>query len=148
LCSTTTCFCLGFILVLKHILHIIILKIIYDLMSITINMTRISHKPLYFNLLSYNFRNCKNRVFLPFDFTCFNIKICLVTICTNISIFLELFEVFELISFYYSKVLTNYVWPLLHKFLLHKRKLFPYVAKKFLSSYLLLLHVDMVVIQI
>jgi hypothetical protein len=34
--------------VLKHILHIIILKIIYDLMSsVTTNMTRIHHKPFY-----------------------------------------------------------------------------------------------------
>jgi len=59
---------------------------------------------------------------------------------------LGLFEVYELILFYYFVVLTNCVWPLLQKFLLHKPKLLLYVAAKFLSSYLVLLHVDMVII--
>jgi len=74
--------------ILKHILHIIILKIIYDLMSnITANMTRIFHKPLYFNLLSCNLKNYRNMVFLPFDSIGFNIMICPMTICTIHSCF-------------------------------------------------------------
>ncbi len=61
--------------------------------------------------------------------------------------FRELFKVFELILFYYFVVLIDCLWPLLQKFLPHKLKLFLYVVVKFLSSYLLLLHIDMVVIQ-
>jgi hypothetical protein len=75
--------------ILKHILHIIVLRTIYDLMSSdTTNMKRIPHKPLYFNLLSSNLKDFRNMVFLSFDFISFNIMICLVTICTIHSCFL------------------------------------------------------------
>jgi hypothetical protein len=55
---------------------------------VPINMTRIPHKFLYFDLLSGNLRNYKNRFFLPFDFACFNIVLCSMTICTIHSCFL------------------------------------------------------------
>jgi hypothetical protein len=75
--------------VLKHILHIIVLKTIYDLMSsVNTNMIGIPHKPLYFNLLSNNFRDCRKRVFLSFDSISFNIMICFTPICTIHSCFL------------------------------------------------------------
>jgi hypothetical protein len=48
----------------------------------TTNMTRIPHKSLYFNLLNNNLINCKNKVFLSFKSTCFNIMIYPMTICT------------------------------------------------------------------
>jgi hypothetical protein len=61
-------------LIFKHILHASILMTIYDLVSnVTIDVTRISHVSLYFQLLRGNLRNRKNRFFLSFDFTCFNI---------------------------------------------------------------------------
>jgi hypothetical protein len=56
---------------------------------------------------------------------------------------LELSKVSKLILSYYSMVHINYLWPLLHK-----PKLLPYVAKEFLSPYMVLLHVDMVIIHI
>jgi hypothetical protein len=82
--STTNGFFIILIpFVLKHILHVTILMTIYDLVSdVTINMTRILHKFLYFDLLSGNLRNYKNRFFLSFDFACFNIVICSMIVCT------------------------------------------------------------------
>jgi hypothetical protein len=50
--------------------------------SVTTNMTRILHRLLYFNLLNNNLINYMNKVNLSFDSTCFNIMVCLVTICT------------------------------------------------------------------
>jgi hypothetical protein len=78
--------------VFKQILHIIILKIIYDLMScvttFTTDMTRIPHRFLYFDMLINNLRNCRSKVFLSFDFIGFNIMICPMTICIIHSCFL------------------------------------------------------------
>jgi hypothetical protein len=69
--------------VLKHILHVTILRIVYDLMSnVAIDMTRIPHKSLYFDLLSCNLKLYRNKVFLSFESIVFNIMICPVTICT------------------------------------------------------------------
>jgi len=53
--------------VLKHILHVTVLRTIYDLMSNVItNMTRIPHRSLYFDLLNGNFWNYRNIVFFSF----------------------------------------------------------------------------------
>jgi hypothetical protein len=74
--------------VVKHILHVTILMTIYDLVSnVTIDMTRIPHKSLYFHLLSGNVRNYKNRFFLSFDFTRFNIVIFLWQFLQYIHVF-------------------------------------------------------------
>ncbi len=62
----------------------------YDLTSsVTTNMIGIFNRPLYFNLLSNNLRDCRNRVFLSFDFTSFKIMIFLVIIYTIHIYFLE-----------------------------------------------------------
>ncbi len=75
--------------VLKHILHVIVFRTIYNLMSsLTIDMARIPHRSLYSNLSSNNFKNCRNILFLSFDSRCFNIVICLVIVCTLHSYFL------------------------------------------------------------
>ncbi len=75
--------------VLKYILHIIVHRTIYDLMSsVNANIIGIPHKPLYFNLLNSNFRDYRKKVFLSFDSISFNIMICLMTICTIHSCFL------------------------------------------------------------
>ncbi len=42
--------------------------------------------------------------------------------------------------------LTDCLWHLLHKFLLHKQKLLPYVVEEFNYSYMLLLHANMFII--
>jgi len=55
-------------------------------------------------------------------------------------------EVSEQILSYYYVVLIDYLWRLLKKFLLHKPKLFAYVITEFISSHMLLLHANMVVI--
>jgi hypothetical protein len=69
--------------------HVIVLRTVYDLMSsVTIDMTRIFYKFLYFDMLNGNLRNCRNKIFLSFDFTIFNIMICPMTICTIHSCFL------------------------------------------------------------
>jgi hypothetical protein len=131
--TTTYFFCKLHSFILKHIMHIIVLRIIYDLMSsITTNMIRISHMLLYFSLLSCNLRNYINIIFLPFDSISFNIMIFPMTICTMHSYCLLNYLMFsELILSYYYVVLTDYLWPLLHKVLFHKPKLLPYAAKKF-----------------
>jgi hypothetical protein len=60
--------------VLKHILHVIELNTICNPMfDLIVDMTRISHRFLYFNLLSGNLRNYKNRLFFSFDSTCFKL---------------------------------------------------------------------------
>jgi hypothetical protein len=75
--------------VLKHILHVTILRIVYNLMSsFNIDMTRIPHRSLYSYLLSGNLRNCRNKLFFSFDSTCFDIMICPMTICIVHSYFL------------------------------------------------------------
>jgi hypothetical protein len=54
---------------------------------VTTYMTRIPHKSLYFNLSNNNFINYRNKVFLSFDSTSFNIMICPMTICKVYSSF-------------------------------------------------------------
>jgi hypothetical protein len=113
--STTTCFlCRLHSFILKHIMHIIVLRTIYDFMfSITPNMVRISHRPLYFNLLSCSLRNYRNKIFLPFYSTGFNIMICPMTIFIVHSCFLLNYLRFsKLILSYYYVVLTDRLWPL------------------------------------
>ncbi len=74
--------------VLKHILHVIVFKTIYNFMSsFTIDMTGIPPRSLYYDLLSGNFKNSRNKLFFSFDFACFNIVICPMTICTLHSYF-------------------------------------------------------------
>ncbi len=80
--STTTCFSIGFTLLFLNILHTIVVTTFYDLMfSVTTNMIRIPHMPLYFNLLNSNLKDYNNMVFLSFDYIGFNIMICPMTIC-------------------------------------------------------------------
>ncbi len=75
--------------VLKHILHINILRIVYDFVScVTIDMTRIPHRSLYFDLLNSNSINYRNKVFLSFHYIGFNIMICPMTIYIVHSCFL------------------------------------------------------------
>jgi len=146
--STTTCFfCWLHSFVHKHILHIIVLRTIYDLMSsVTTNMIGIFHKPLYFNLLNSNLKNYKNMVFKKkiykfehYDLFCDNLY-------NTFLFFSGLSKVSKLILSYYFVVLTNCLWLLFQKFLFHKPIFFPYAIVEFLSSYLLLLHTNMVVI--
>jgi hypothetical protein len=60
-------FCSFHSFVLKHIMHVIVCRTIYSLMSnLTIDMIGIPHRSLYFNLLSNNFINCRNILFLSF----------------------------------------------------------------------------------
>jgi hypothetical protein len=56
--------------------------------NVTTYMTIIPHRFLYYDLLSSNLINCRNIVFFFFDFTSFNIIICLMTIYTIHSYFL------------------------------------------------------------
>jgi hypothetical protein len=72
--------CTFYSFVPKHILHVIILRTIYDLMFV--DMTRIPDRLVYSDMLSGNFINYINITFFSFDSTCFNFVICVVTICT------------------------------------------------------------------
>jgi hypothetical protein len=75
--------------VFKNILHVIELRIVYNLMSSLIaNMTRILHRSLYSDMLSDDFKNCRNRFFFSFNSTCFNIAICLTIVYALHSCFL------------------------------------------------------------
>ncbi len=72
-----------------HILHVILFKIIYDIVSsVTTNTKRIPHRFLYFKMLSSNLKSCRNMVFLSFDYINFNIIIFPMTIYTLHSCFL------------------------------------------------------------
>jgi hypothetical protein len=74
-------FCSLHSFILKHILHVIVLRTMYNLVSsVTAHMTRIPHK-LYFDLWSDNFKNCWNKVFFSFESTIFNIMICPMIVC-------------------------------------------------------------------
>ncbi len=70
-------------------MHVIVLRKNYNFMSnFTIDMTRIPHRCLYYNLSTNNFKNCKNIFFVYFDSTSFNIVIFLMTACIIHSCFL------------------------------------------------------------
>jgi hypothetical protein len=90
--------------VLKHILHVIILKIVYDLMSnVNIYMTRVPHRSPYFDLLNGNLKNWMNKVFLSFDTIVFNM-LHVFQLRIDLLIILNYFEPLQKKNYNYAKI--------------------------------------------